>query len=62
MLVNIELIGRGVATIEPRLTARVLRTLTSTRRKVSKDVLRGVLNQAYPKGCESPRFRDLVCC
>lgn len=51
MLNNISLIGRAVTTIEPRFTIRVLRTLTATRRRLNKDSIKAILNQAYPKGC-----------
>lgn len=51
-LQNITLIGRAVSTIEPRFTARVLRTLTTLRRKLTKSDMKSVLNQAFPKGCK----------
>lgn len=53
VLSNIALIGRAVSTIEPRFTIRVLRTLNSTRKKLDKESLKAILNQAYPKGCTS---------
>ena len=53
ILQDISLIGRAVATIEPRLTIRVLKTLTSTRKKLDKEVLRTVLERAFPAGCTS---------
>lgn len=52
ILGNITLIGRAVATIEPRFTTRVLRTLTTLRKKLTKPILRDVINRAFPKGCE----------
>ncbi|WVQ99237.1 hypothetical protein IAU59_006369 [Kwoniella sp. CBS 9459] len=66
ILANIALIGRAVTTIEPRFTIRVLRTLTSLRKKLDKDVLKKVLDQAFPKGSKtgqqliaSPIFDEL---
>lgn len=53
VLNNISLIGRAVSTIEPRFTIRVLRTLNSTRKKLDKESLKAILDQAYPKGCTS---------
>ncbi|RXK36841.1 26S proteasome regulatory subunit N3 [Tremella mesenterica] len=53
VLINITLIGRGVSSIEPRLTARVLRTLTHTRRKVDKHVMKRVLQGAFPRGSKT---------
>ncbi|ODO08966.1 26S proteasome regulatory subunit N3 [Cryptococcus wingfieldii CBS 7118] len=53
ILNNISLIGRAVTTIEPRFTVRVLRTLTSLRKKAGKEDLREVLNQAFPKGSKT---------
>ncbi len=49
---NISLIGRGVASIEPRFTIRVLRTLTTLRKKLTKTLMRSVLDHAFPKGCK----------
>lgn len=46
------LIGRAVATIEPRFTTRVLRTLTTLRKKLTRKALKEVLDRAFPKGCE----------
>ncbi|WVF71655.1 hypothetical protein IAT40_006463 [Kwoniella sp. CBS 6097] len=53
ILANIALIGRAVTTTEPRFTIRVLRTLTSLRKKLDKDVLKKVLDQAFPKGSKT---------
>lgn len=53
ILNNIALIGRAVATVEPRFTTRVLRTLTSLRKKVTKPVLKDAIERAFPKGCTS---------
>lgn len=52
---SLALLHRGVELFEPRFSARVLRTLTTTRRKLSKEhdglkVLREVLEETYPKG------------
>ncbi|WVR07220.1 hypothetical protein IAU60_004261 [Kwoniella sp. DSM 27419] len=66
ILNNITLIGRAVTTIEPRFTIRVLRTLTTLRKKLNKEALKSVLDQAFPKGSKtgqqliaSPVFSDL---
>ena len=58
ILGHITLIGKAVTTIEPRLTARVLRTLTGQRKKLTKNALRAVLEQAYPRGCELSRSQS----
>lgn len=52
---SLALLQRGVETFEPRFSARVLRTLTTTRRKLSKEhdgfkVFREALEESYPKG------------
>jgi len=52
ILANIALIGRAVATIEPRFTTRVLRTLTTLRKKLTRPALKVALTRAFPKGCE----------
>ncbi|OCF76375.1 26S proteasome regulatory subunit N3 [Kwoniella mangroviensis CBS 8886] len=53
ILNNITLIGRAVSTIEPRFTIRVLRTLTTLRKKLNKAVLKNVFDQAFPKGSKT---------
>ncbi|ADV20103.1 26S proteasome regulatory subunit N3 [Cryptococcus gattii E566] len=53
ILNNIALIGRAVNTIEPRFTIRVLRTLTSLRKKLTKNTLKSVLDDAFPKGSKT---------
>ncbi|OXH42303.1 26S proteasome regulatory subunit N3 [Cryptococcus neoformans] len=53
ILNNIALIGRAVNNIEPRFTIRVLRTLTSLRKKLTKNVLKSVLDDAFPKGSKT---------
>lgn len=52
---NLALLARAVELFEPRLSARVLRTLTTVRRKLSRQadgllVLRQVMEESYPKG------------
>lgn len=47
---NVVLIERGVSTMEPRFTHRVLRTLTALRRRADDKVLRDVIEELYPKG------------
>ncbi|WRT66189.1 uncharacterized protein IL334_003142 [Kwoniella shivajii] len=53
ILNNITLIGRAVTTIEARFTIRVLRTLTTLRKKLTKSALKNVLDQAFPKGSKT---------
>lgn len=50
---NILLIERGVSSLEPRFTHRVLRTLTSLRKRIDDTVLRHAIEEAYPKGMDS---------
>ena len=40
---NVQLIERGVASMEPRFAHRVLRTLTALRKRLNPDVLRAVI-------------------
>lgn len=47
---NIALIDRAVSTLEPRFTHRVLRTLTSLRKRIDDKVLRDSIEDLYPKG------------
>lgn len=47
---NIALIERAVSTLEPRFTHRVLRTLTSLRKRIDEKVLRDTIEELYPKG------------
>jgi len=47
---NAVLIDRAVATLEPRFTHRVLRTLTALRKRVTADVLRTAIERIYTKG------------
>ncbi|EIN08413.1 PCI-domain-containing protein [Punctularia strigosozonata HHB-11173 SS5] len=46
---NLALIERGVSTLEPRFTNRVLRTLTSLRKKITDAVLLEVIEDVYAK-------------
>ncbi|EJC99277.1 uncharacterized protein FOMMEDRAFT_23158 [Fomitiporia mediterranea MF3/22] len=46
---NVALIERGVSTLEPRFTHRVLRNLTALRRKLDDGVLRDALGEVYVK-------------
>ncbi|KAG8872443.1 26S proteasome non-ATPase regulatory subunit [Tulasnella sp. 331] len=46
---NIQLIERAVSTLEPRFTARVLRSLTTLRRKLDGTILTEAVNAAYAK-------------
>lgn len=47
---NAALIDRAVSTLEPRFTHRVLRTLTSLRKRVDNKVLRDAIIEVYPSG------------
>ncbi|KAK8864225.1 hypothetical protein IAR55_001471 [Kwoniella newhampshirensis] len=53
ILNNISLIGRAVSSIEPRFTIRVLRTLTTLRKKLTREIVKSVLDQAFPKGSKT---------
>ncbi|KAH8101116.1 diphenol oxidase-A2 [Cristinia sonorae] len=45
---NVTLIERAVSTLEPRFTHRVLRTLTSLRKKLNWKVLKEAIEGVYP--------------
>lgn len=47
---NLAFIDRAVTTLEPRFIHRVLRTLTSLRKRIDDNVLRTVIEEVYPKG------------
>lgn len=47
---NVALIERGVSTLEPRFTNRVLRNLTALRKRLDDGVLREALGEVYVKG------------
>ena len=47
---NISFIERGVTTLEPRFTHRVLRTLTALRKRLNGEVLRDAISEIYPPG------------
>lgn len=47
---NLILIEKAVSTLEPRFTHRVLRTLTSLRKRINEIVLRDAIEEVYPKG------------
>ena len=47
---NAQLIERAVSTLEPRFTHRVLRSLTTLRRKINASILKDALEIIYPKG------------
>ncbi|TFK49090.1 diphenol oxidase-A2 [Heliocybe sulcata] len=46
---NVALIERAVATLEPRFTMRVLRTLTALRKRLDDAVLRDAVEEIYPR-------------
>lgn len=47
---NAALIDRAVATLEPRFTHRVLRTLTSLRKRLDDKLLRDAIVEIYLSG------------
>ena len=47
---NVILIERAVSTLEPRFTHRVLRSLTSLRKRLTNSTLRGSIILLYSKG------------
>jgi len=47
ILANLALVDRAVSTLEPRFTHRVLRSLTSLRKKLDGKVLKDAIQQAY---------------
>ena len=51
---NVALIDRGVSTLEPRFTHRVLRTLTALRKRLDDTVLRNAVEAIYAHGA--------ICC
>ena len=52
---NVSLIERAVSTLEPRFTHRVLRSLTSLRKRLDWKVLKEAIEGVYPPG-EQPAF------
>jgi hypothetical protein len=55
---NLVLIERAVSTLEPRFTHRVLRTLTSLRKRIDEKILRDAIEEVYPKGMMQPISRS----
>lgn len=53
IVANLALIDRAVATLEPRFTHRVLRSLTSLKKKLTIKVLKDAIEQAFPAGMPS---------
>jgi 26S proteasome regulatory subunit N3 len=47
---NLGLIHRGVVSLEPRFTNRVLRGLTTLRKKLTSAIFRDVVSEVYAKG------------
>lgn len=58
LVANLALISKAASTIEPRFTNRVLRTLTSLRRKLDKKDLKAVI-QALPAKTAEPLLQHL---
>lgn len=50
IVTNLSLVDRAVSTLEPRFTHRVLRSLTSLRKKLNIKVLMDAIDLAYPAG------------
>jgi 26S proteasome regulatory subunit N3 len=57
---NLTLINRAVHNLEPRFTARVLRTLTGLRKKLYREALQEVVNDLYPKSQSSPLLNRYI--
>ena len=53
---NVQLIERGVSMLEPRFMQRVLRTLTSMRRKLTGTVLKSAVEEVYAKGAKNSSY------
>ena len=47
---NVSFLDRAVATLEPRFTRRVLRTLTALRKRLDDQVLREAISDVCPRG------------
>ena len=58
---NAALIERAVATIEPRFTHRVLRSLTALRKRIDDSVLRDAIEVIYPKGMSPSSSWNFLC-
>ncbi|KAK7471039.1 26S proteasome non-ATPase regulatory subunit [Stygiomarasmius scandens] len=50
---NVVHIERAVSTIEPRFTHRVLRTLSALRKRIDDGVLRGAVEDVFPKDSQN---------
>jgi 26S proteasome regulatory subunit N3 len=50
---NVTLIDRAVANLEPRFTHRVLRTLSSLRKKLDENIIRNAIDELYLRGMYS---------
>lgn len=57
---NLTLINRAVHNLEPRFTARVLRTLTGLRKKLYREAIQEVVNDVYPKSQSSPPLQIAI--
>ena len=56
---NIALIERAVSTLEPRFTHRVLRSLTSLRKRLDDKIMRSAIEETYTNGTRMPACRYL---
>jgi hypothetical protein len=56
IVANLGLIDRAVSTLEPRFTHRVLRSLTSLRKKLSSKVLEDAIKQSYLAGWDTKKL------
>jgi 26S proteasome regulatory subunit N3 len=56
---NLQLLERAVNTLEPRFTHRVLRGLTTLRKKLDAGVLRGVVGDVYTIGKSNDLMNEL---
>jgi 26S proteasome regulatory subunit N3 len=57
---NVQLIERGVASMEPRFSHRVLRTLTALRKRLNADVLRAAIEDTI-EGIDASFMLEHVC-
>lgn len=57
---NVQLIERGVASMEPRFAHRVLRSSTTLQKRLSADVLRAAIEDAI-EGIDASSMVEYVC-
>jgi hypothetical protein len=57
---NVTLIERAVSTLEPRFTIRVLRSLTSLRKRLDDKALCDAVSEVYTQSMYVLFFKDLL--